>query len=306
MISIIVPIFNEENNIAILNGRIINVLNSTPYELIYIDDGSRDNSLNEIIKLSEINPYIKYISFSRNFGHQNALRAGYDFSSGDCIISLDGDGQHPPELIPNLIEKWKQGYQIVNTLRVDNQTSSFFKRQSSKIFYQLINFVAEIHIKDGSADFRLIDSSVKNIMTQLQENNLFIRGMISWLGYKQAYINYQVEPRLSGSSKFSFFKMFNLAIDGILGFSIRPLRLSTYIGAIVAFFAFIYGFYAIGLKIFTNISIPGWSSILLMVSLLGGLQLLMIGILGEYLGKLFIESKKRPNYIIHKSNINNE
>jgi glycosyltransferase involved in cell wall biosynthesis len=303
MISIIIPIFNEEKNITILFSKIVDILNDVDFEIIFIDDGSKDNSLKEILLMSEKFTFVKYLSFSRNFGHQNALRAGYDFAKGDCIISMDGDGQHPPEYLPLLVKKWEEGYQIVNTIRIDDGSISFFKKTTSNLFYRVVNFLADIEIKKGSADFRLIDRSVCDVVSKLNENNLFIRGMISWLGYSSNNIYYNVEKRIGGKSKYSFSKMISLAIQGILGYSIKPLRLSTFIGSIVAFLSFFYGLYAIALKLYTNTSIPGWSSILLMVSFLGGLQLLMIGILGEYVGKLFIESKKRPNYIINKTNI---
>lgn len=303
MLTIIVPIYNEEKNISILKNTISKVIDFIDYEVIFVDDGSTDNSLSEITRIAKEDDRIKYISFSKNYGHQNALRAGYEYASGEAIITMDGDGQHPVELIPQLIDQWKKGYQIVNTIRVDDKDAGFFKMWSSKWYYKIITRISEVEVRQGSADFRLVDRSICNIIAELKESNLFLRGMINWLGFEQTFVTYQVQSRYSGQSKFTFSKMINLALNGILSFSVRPLRLSAYVGFIVAILSFFYGVYAAYIRIFTNTSIPGWSSILLMVSLLGGFQLLMIGILGEYLGKLFMESKRRPNFIISKTNI---
>lgn len=298
-ISIVVPVYNEEGNIEKLINKLVDVLNAyQDYEIIFIDDGSVDNTL-EIIKNEKAKNYkINYLSFSRNFGHQNALRAGLDYSTGDCVISMDGDMQHPPEIIPQLIEKWLDGYEIVYTIRRDNIKTSFFKKITSNYFYKFINKISDIKIEKGAADFRLLDKSVVEVVKSIKENDLFMRGMISWLGFKQFAIEYTPEERYWGKTKYTLKKMIRFAVSGITSFSLKPLRVSTTLGYIIAGFSFLYGIYAIIVRLFTSYTISGWASVLVAVLFIGGIQLIMIGILGEYIGRLFIESKKRPNYII--------
>lgn len=303
-LSIVIPIMNEEGNIIKLIDRILNVLKSFEnWEVIFVDDGSTDNTLSVIKKEAEKNSRIKYLSFSRNFGHQNALRAGLDFAVGDCVISMDGDLQHPPELIPKLIEKWQEGFDVVFTLRQDDPKISFFKRKTARIFYALMNKFSDVKIEPGAADFRLLDRKVVEVLKTIREDNIFMRGMVSWVGFKQTAIEYLPEERQWGKTKYTFKKMFKFAIAGITSFSLRPLHLSTIVGYIIAGLAFVYGLYAIFIKIFTEKAISGWTSVLAGVLFIGGMQMIMLGILGEYLGKLFIESKKRPNYIIKEKKI---
>ena len=303
-VSVIVPILNEEGNIEILTERVLAVIERYwDYELLFIDDGSTDNTLKIIQEEMKKNDKIRYLSFSRNFGHQNALRAGFDYATGDCVISIDGDLQHPPELIPKLLEKWQQGYDIVYTIRQEDPQRPFLKRKASNIFYNIMNRFSDVRINEGGADFRLIDRNVVEVIKRINENNLFMRGMISWLGFKQCGIEYMPERRHWGKTKYTFKKMNKFALDGITSFSIKPLRISTIFGYTAAFLAFLYGVYAILIKIFTNTAVSGWASLLAGLLFIGGVQMIMIGILGEYVGRLFIESKKRPNYIIkEKSN----
>ncbi|MCD4725093.1 MAG: glycosyltransferase family 2 protein [Bacteroidales bacterium] len=301
-ISIVVPIMNEEGNISSLIERISMVIcNEKKYEIIFVDDGSTDKTLEVIKQFHRSDPRIKYLSFSRNFGHQNALRAGLDFAKGDCIISMDGDLQHPPELIPQMIKKWQEGYDIVYTLRKNNEEISYFKRKTSVLFYYLMNRLSHVEIEQGSADFRLIDRRVVDVIRSFQENPIFYRGMIRWLGFRQYALEYIPEKRVWGKTKYSFLKMFKFAMIGITSFSIRPLHISTILGLIIAVVSILYGIYAIFMKLFTSYTIQGWTSLLIVVAFIGGIQLLMIGILGEYLGKLFIEQKRRPPYIIKES-----
>lgn len=298
-ISVIIPIMNEEGNIELLIRKISEVLNNySDWELLFVDDGSKDNTLSVIKERHLKNDKIKYISFSRNFGHQNALRAGFDFADGDCVICMDGDMQHPPELIPKMIEKWQEGYDIVYTIRLDDPKTSFLKRKTASIFYGIMNKFSDIKIDRGAADFRLVDRSVAEVIKTIREENLFMRGMISWLGFKQYGIKYNPEKRHWGKTKYTFKKMVKFAIAGITSFSIKPLHISTILGYIIALASFAYALYAIGVKLFTNNTVSGWTSVLVAVLFIGGMQLIAVGILGEYIGKLFIESKKRPSYII--------
>jgi dolichol-phosphate mannosyltransferase len=304
-VSIVIPSYNEASNIVALYEQIKKVLSNTLLELLFVDDGSSDNTLSVIESLAHRDSDVKFISFSRNFGHQNALKAGLDFATGDCVISMDADLQHPPELLSTLIEKWKEGYDIVYTIRNDNQETSFFKRTTSRAFYKLINYLSDIDIKPGSADFRLLDRKVVDVLkNSINEYQLFYRGLIPWMGYNQTSIEYFPNKRYSGKSKYSFYKMMNFAIDGITSFSIKPLKMAIMLGIILSVFSALYGLYAIGMSIFTDQTVRGWTSILLSVLFIGGVNMILLGIIGEYIGKIYLQSKNRPHYIIKKSFLN--
>jgi dolichol-phosphate mannosyltransferase len=268
------------------------------YEIIFVDDGSTDNSLVEMIKLRGIDDRVKVIELSRNFGHQAALLAGLNYANGDAVIMMDVDLQHPPELILTLIEKWQNGNDIVYTIRRYPPGTSFFKRITSKAFYRLINVLSKIDIPENSADFRLIDKKVVNEIRSLKERNIFFRGIVNWIGFKKVAVYYDAAPRYAGKSKYTFWKMIRFAFDGITSFSIFPLHIATIFGFIVSLFSFLYAFYAIYKRLFTSEALPGWASVLVAVLFLGGIQLLSIGVLGEYLGRVYSETKSRPIYII--------
>ncbi len=303
-ISIVIPVLNEELNIAELFSKLKPFLETYfNYEVIFVDDGSTDNTLKIINDLRNKNDKVKYLSFSRNFGHQNALRAGMRYTTGGCVISMDADIQHPPELIPKMIKKWQEGYEIVYTVRKDSNKNSFFKKKTSDIFYGILSRLSDVRVPKGAADFRLLDRSVVDIISQLKENTLFLRGMIAWLGFKQYAIEYNPGERFAGETKYSIRKMVSLALNGITSFSIRPLRLATYLGFTIASLSFLYAAYAVYLKIFTDKVISGWTSVLVSVLFLSGIQLITFGIMGEYIGKLFIESKGRPSYIIKEKKL---
>lgn len=306
-VSVIIPVYNEEGCISLLAEKVIEILsNYSDYEIIFVDDGSSDRTLFIIKELHVENTKIQYLSLSRNFGHQNALRAGIDYATGDCVISLDGDFQHPPELIPDMINKWQEGYDIVYTIRKDTVKISLFKKITSQLFYKILNIFSDINIEQGAADFRLIDKKVAAGFNKIRENEIFFRGMVKWLGFKQIGIEYVPNERLWGKSKYSLKKMVALAFSGITSFSVKPLRISLFIGTSIAFLSILYGIYALYIKVFTNKSIEGWTSVFFMVTLIGGVQLIMIGVLGEYIGKLFIESKKRPNYITKENSFDSD
>jgi dolichol-phosphate mannosyltransferase len=303
-VSIVIPSYNEEDNINALVDRLVPILSHySDYEILLVDDGSTDNTLEIIQRLSEQNDKVKYLSFSRNFGHQMALKAGLDHVTGDCVICMDADLQHPPELIGQLIEKWKEGYDIIYTVRGDVTNVPFLKRSTARLFYAFINSISNIKLDRGVADFRLLDRSVVEVFRNINESSLFIRGMVSWVGFKQCAIKYLPDNRFSGESKYSFKRMVSFALDGITSFSVKPLHLATLFGLAVSLLSFLYGLFAIFMNLFTHMVISGWTSVIVSVLFIGGLQLLMLGILGEYLGKLFIESKKRPIYIIRKKKL---
>ena len=307
-LSIVIPTFNEEGNIEILYSKLIETL--TPLELdefefIFVDDGSQDRSLEIVKKLAVDDPRVKYISFSRNFGHQPALKAGLDHAQFAGVVSLDADLQHPVELIPEMIEKWKNGAEVVYTKRKD-VSLPWFKRTTSKLFYRIINTLSQIKLEDGVADFRLLDQKVIHALRAYKESNLFIRGLIPALGFRQESIDYTPHKRFAGETKYSFSKMIRFALTGITSLSAKPLYFSIYFGVFFAMLAFIYGLYAIYVFAFGHEAIPGWTSIIASILLIGGIQLIMIGIIGIYLGKVFAQSKGRPNYIIAEKKTNND
>jgi dolichol-phosphate mannosyltransferase len=305
-ISIVIPTYCEEGNIFELYEQLQRELSKSEihsFEIIYVNDGSNDNSLEKIKELAIRDERVKYIHFSRNFGHQNALRAGLDFAKGDAVISMDADLQHPPELIPTLIAFWRAGNKVVYTKRKDKNDLSFFKKLTSKMFYKLVNYLSETKLEEGTADFRLLDRSVVEALKNFNENNLFYRGIIPGLGFRQHGIDYIPNERFSGNTKYTFSKMVRFALTGITSSSAKPLYFSIYLGAFLALCSFFYALYAIYVSIFTTEAVAGWTSTIASILFIGGIQLMMLGIVGIYLGKLFSESKKRPNYIIEESNI---
>lgn len=305
-ISVVIPAYNESENLHELYLRLCTAVKSyceecsLTYEFLFIDDGSTDDTLSQLELLRQTNVKVRYLSFSRNFGHQHALKAGLDFSRGECVISMDADLQHPPDMIPKMIEYWKQGYDIVYTQRKDDPNLSRFKRVSSSYFYGILNRLSEINLEKGTADFRLLDRAVVDIIKENQEYHFFLRGYISWLGFKQFKIVYSPSERFAGKTKYTFKKMLNLALTGITSFSTKPLHFATLFGFSISVLAFLYAFYAIVIAVFTDSTVSGWASVLVSVLFIGGIQLLMLGIIGEYLGKLFMQAKKRPFYIIRK------
>jgi len=303
-VSVIIPVFNEEGCLKIIAERVAVIMSAySDFELLFIDDGSSDNTLSILKQLHTSDRKINFLSFSRNFGHQNALRAGTMYARGDCIISMDGDLQHPPELIPRLIEKWREGYDIVYTIRKDVQGTSLYKKTTARMFYSLMNGLSDINFEQGEADFRLIDRIAAEELNKLSENAIFFRGIVKWMGFKQIGIEYVPDKRFWGKTKYSRKKMLALAVSGITGFSIKPLRISTLFGISIAFLSLLYGMYALYIKFFTDKSVEGWTSVFFMVTLIGGIQLIILGIIGEYIGNIFLESKKRPHYIIKENSL---
>jgi len=299
-LSIVVPVYNEEESLPEFHRRLTQVLKTLnlTYEILFVDDGSSDQTAQLIASLNSSDRRVKGISFSRNFGHMAALSAGLDLAGGRAVITMDGDLQHPPELIPALVAKWKGGAEIVNTLRKDTKGAGFFKKTSASFFYWLINRIARINLPASAADYRLLDRKVIDTFKQLHERARFLRGLISWVGYRQVFIDYTADLRFAGKSKYSIGKMFSFAMDGIISFSAFPLRLSTYLGLLTAFISFLYILYAVYIRLFTAGAIEGWASVLVAVLFIGGIQLIFLGVIGEYLSRVYEEAKQRPLYII--------
>ena len=302
MVTLVIPAYNEAANLAPLVRRLAACIPAgTAWELLIVNDGSSDNTSDEVRRLAGEHFPVYELSLSRNFGHQKALRAGLDHADGDCVITMDADLQHPPEMILPLLKRWEEGYQIVHTQREDGAETSFFKRRMSAAYYSLFNLLTGLHLPPGSADFRLLDRKVVHALRRMPESDLFLRGMIHWIGFKSCVVPYQPAKRLNGSSKFGFSRMYGLGLQGIMSFSIRPLRLAMVLGFMIAASAGVYGLYAILLYLFTDRALHGWTSLLLSVLFCGGVQMILMGILGEYVGKLFLESKHRPDYWVASS-----
>ena len=304
-LSVIVPLFNEEQNIGALNERIITVLASMPIsnEVIYINDGSKDKTLPLIIGLTHQFPNIKYIDFSRNFGHQQAISAGIQFAKGKYLVIMDGDGQDPPELIPELYEKACSGFEVVYAKRKKRQGEGLLKKFTAKLFYRILAKITNIEIPVDTGDFRIIHQKVQRILNQMPEQHKYIRGQIAWIGFNQTFIEYDREERMSGQTKFTYRKMIGFAIDGISGFSTWPLKVATISGFIVSFISFMLIIYSLYQKFFGETE-KGWTSLNISVLFIGGIQLIGIGILGEYLGRVSENLKNRPHFIVRDSNLN--
>jgi glycosyltransferase involved in cell wall biosynthesis len=302
MISIVVPVFNEEESLPELYRRIIAVMNHIhiSFELIFVDDGSTDRSLEIMLEISEKDKSVKVIQLSRNFGHQSAIIAGVEYARGTAVITMDGDLQHPPEVIERLIEKWQEGYEVVYTCRDETDDVSLFKRITSRCFYTLVYYLAEANISAGTADFRLLDRSVVESLRAFGERSIFLRGIINWVGYRQAAIRYRAAARYRGKSKYSFLRMLRFAIDGITSFSSIPLYVSAFLGIIISLFSFIYALMVIYVRLFTDRVVGGWTSVMVALLFLGGIQLITIGVQGIYLGQVYKEAKGRPRYLIRR------
>lgn len=300
LISIVIPCLNEEGNVTkILNALSSELRHYPDYEIIFVDDGSHDGTLDELRQLSQ--PHIKYISFTRNFGHQMAIKAGIDHAQGDLIITMDADSEHPVHVIHKLIERWLEGYDIVSTDRKIHAKLPFFKRLTSQMYYRTFRLLSDVDISNGVSDFRLIDAKVADAVRKLNEVNIFWRGIFEWLGYKQTVVSYEQNIREIGESKFNLRRMLALATDGITSFSTKPLHISISLGFAFASLAFTYGIYAVYIKIFTNEAVSGWASLLAGIMFIGGLQFILMGIMGLYLGRLYIEGKQRPGYIVEET-----
>ncbi len=298
-LSIVIPLFNEEENIQALYDALMETLGqmNVSYEVILSDDGSRDKSFELVKKLHEINPSFTGISLSRNFGHQVALTAGMQHARGEVIVTMDADLQHPPATIPVLLEYYKQGYDIVNTRRIDSKEIGKFKKFSSLMFYRMINKISDVPITESSSDFRLMSRRALDAFLQFSERDRFTRGLVSWMGFRQALVDYLCPPRFAGQSKYTLKKMIRFATDGITAFSSRPLRMSSYLGLIVFCLGVLYAI-SVVVQYYRGTTVQGWASMLITVLLLGGVQLLSLGIIGEYLARIFNESKSRPLYFI--------
>jgi len=304
-ISVVIPVYNEENNILELYNRIILSITSftNNYELLFVNDGSIDNSFNELIKISEKDNRVFYINFSRNFGHQIAVSAGLKFCKSKCTVIIDGDLQDPPELIFQLYKKHKEGFDVVYAKRRSREGESFLKKFTSKFFYRVLKKITSFNIPLDTGDFRLIDNKVVKALNNMPEKNKYLRGQVAWLGFSQAYILFDREERKHGKSGYSYSKMFRLAIDAITSFSDKPLNLVTRLGFLISLLSFIIILYTLFSHFVLKETITGWTSLIVSSMFIGGIQLLSIGIIGEYIARINRNIQNRPLYIIENTNI---
>lgn len=299
-ISVVVPLYNEEENIDALFRRLLAVLEAlnTSYDVICVNDGSRDNTLKNLVEYHQRYPQIKVVNLSRNFGKDTAMSAGIDYSQGMAVIPIDADLQDPPELIAEMIEKWHEGYDVVYASRRVRIGESWFKRFTAEGFYQVINKLSRVSIPPNTGDFRLIDRRVVESIKKMPERQRFMKGIFAWVGYKQTSILFDREPRYQGQTKWNYWKLWNFAIDGITSFSFLPLKVWTYVGLIIALVSLVYASFLILRTIIFGIDVPGYASLMVAVLFLGGIQLLTLGIIGEYIGRVYEEVKGRPLYLV--------
>ena len=302
LISIVVPAFNEEAVLPQFHQTIALVLSELPFvfELVYINDGSSDNTLSIIKQLRESDKQVTLIDLSRNFGKEIALSAGLQKAAGDAVIVIDADLQDPPELIPELIREWQNGYDVVYAQRTHRKGESLLKRTTAHFFYRIIQRISKIAIPEDTGDFRILSRRAVNALNTFNEQHRFMKGLFAWIGYRQKAVHYQRDPRHAGETKWNYWKLWNFALDGITSFTIAPLKISTYLGLITAAGAFAYGIYMVIETLIYGNPVAGYPSLIVIILILGGVQLVAIGILGEYLGRIFNETKRRPLYFINE------
>jgi dolichol-phosphate mannosyltransferase len=303
LVSVVSPVYQEEAGIEEFHRRLMACLRSLDgdldHEVVYVNDGSTDRSLDLLQKLVADDHHVRVVDLSRNFGHQVALSAGVDHARGDAVVVIDSDLQDPPEVIPEMIEKWREGFKVVYGVRMSRAGETRFKVLTSKLYYGIIDRVSEVPLPREAGDFRLLDRAVVDVLARMPERNRYVRGMVAWAGFAQCAVEYERDPRFAGDTKYTFRKMVHLAFDGITSFSDRPLRLATQLGLVVMAAAFAFAAWVI----VASIVDPGgggrgWPSLMAVVALLGGIQLLCIGVLGEYIGRIYRETKGRPLYVV--------
>ncbi|MFN0190012.1 MAG: glycosyltransferase family 2 protein [Bacteroidia bacterium] len=307
-LSIIIPIYNEEGNLPKLYDRLTKVANSlnVSYELIFVNDGSRDNSLPLIISFANQDKHVKYINFSRNFGHQIAVTAGIDYCKGEAVAIIDADLQDPPELILELYKKMEEGYQVIYAQRRSRSGESFMKKLTAKMFYRILSKITSIQIPVDTGDFRIMHRKIVDVLKQMPEQQKYLRGQIAWAGFSQTYILYDRDERNAGATGYTYKKMIRLALDGITGFSNLPLKFATIAGFIVSGITFLISLYALYARFVSKDFVPGWTSLILAVLFIGGVQLISIGIIGEYISRMSANVRNRPVYVVEKSNITSQ
>lgn len=301
-ISVVIPVYNEQDCLEALFERLQKLNEQQPddYDFIFVDDGSRDNSRQIIRALAEGHPHVGYLSFSRNFGHEMATTAGLDYADGDAVVIIDADLQDPPEVIPELVTRWREGNEVVYAKRKTRKGENVLKRFTSWLFYRLINRLSDVPIPADTGDFRLMDRQVVRNFRRCRERNRFVRGLVSWTGFRQTAVEYERDARAGGETKYGFFKLLRLTFDAVTGFSSVPLRLGVMLGLVVCVVAFFQGVRFFVEKMFWGIPIEGYALLATGIFFLGGAQLLVMGLLGEYIGRIYTQVQERPLYIVRE------
>jgi len=300
-LSVVAPVFNEEEILEELHRRVAAAIPDLDFELVLVDDGSTDGSWERMLALAAADARLRLVRLSRNFGHQSALTAGLDAARGDAIVLIDADLQDPPEVIPQLVAKWREGYDVVYGVRIDREGETAFKLATASLFYRLLRRLAGTPIPASAGDFRLLSRRAADAVSRMPERARFLRGMTGWIGYRQAGIEYRREARFAGATKYPLRKMARFALDGITSFSTTPVRAVTLLGLTTVVFCAGYLCYTLYIRLFTSTAVPGWTTVVVLVLLLGGVQLVMIGVLGEYLWRALDEARARPLYIIERT-----
>lgn len=298
LISIVVPVFNEEKVLREFHKRTAQALSVHRFEILFVNDGSTDGSWEIIQDLTKADARVAGLSLSRNFGHQAALTAGLEHAQGDAVVLMDADLQDPPEVIPGMIQKWQAGYDVVYGIRSKRKGESLFKKFTASVFYRIFRGATSVPVSLEAGDFRLLSRKVVDVLNQTPERIRFLRALTSWVGFNQTAVPYVRDPRFAGKSKYPLFKMLKFAFDGLTSFSSLPLQLASYLGFAVTTVAFLVALYSLYVRLFTQTAVRGWTSLLIVVIFLGGVQLLMIGIIGEYIGRIYEEVKRRPLYLL--------
>ena len=299
-LAIVIAAYNEAQALPAMHARLVAVLDSLALRssVLYVDDGSRDGTWQVLQSLAAGDARVQLLRLSRNFGKELALTAGLDRADADAVVVLDADGQDPPELIPALVEKWQQGFDVVYGTRTSRDGESWFKKATAKCFYRVINSLSDTAIPADTGDFRLMSRRVVGSLQDLRERHRFMKGLFAWVGYPQASLPYQRQPRIAGKSKFNYWRLWNFALEGITGFSTAPLRVATYLGLGTALLAFAYGGWIITKTLLWGDPVQGWPTMMAVVLFLGGVQLMALGVIGEYLGRMYLEAKQRPLYLV--------
>ena len=301
--SVVIPLNDEEQVLPALVEQLTGVLEGLdgPWEVILVDDGSKDGTYGLAVELHGRDPRVKVLRLSRNFGHQVALSAGLDVARGDAVITMDGDLQHPPEVIPDLVAAWQEGNDIVYGVMAERQGETGFKAFTAKAFYRLLGRLSDIDVPEAAGDFRLVDRKALTAFRAMRESNRYLRGMFSWIGFTQTGIPYSSPPRTTGRSKYTPRKMMRLATDAIVSFSDRPLRLALNVGFVVSALSIVFGLSAVVIKLAGGFSVPGWASLMVLFGVVGGIQLIVLGVIGEYVGRIYDEVKHRPLYLVRET-----
>jgi len=307
-LSIVVPVYNEEQVVEQLVARLLKAVLplEIPYEIIFVNDASKDNTLIKLLAACKENPNLHYINFSRNFGHQVAITAGMDYATKDAIITIDGDLQDPPELIGALYQQYLLGHKVVYAKRLKRNGETFFKKFTARAFYRLMAMLVSFDIPVDVGDYRLISRDVLQYLQQMKDYDKYLRGQIAWLGFKSTYIEYDRDERMYGKTNYTLKKMMRLAFNGITSFSDSPLKIATKMGFVVCFMSFLIALYALYSYFIKQVTVPGWASIMITITFLGGVQLLSLGILGEYISRIINNVRKRPQYVIDQTSIKKE